>query len=101
MTPDQIELVKSVIAGVGEHPEFAACFYDRLFSVAPQTADMFSDMGSQQRKLTDELGSMVSLLSDIGSRCKSTEVPGFSWPATGDSWAAQFGVNWRLRVSPS
>lgn len=67
MTPEQIELVESVIGKVGQHPEFAASFYDRLFTVAPQTADMFSDMGAQQRKLTDELVAMVSLLRDLGS----------------------------------
>ena len=67
MTPEQIRQVESVIAQVGEHPEFAACFYDRLFAVAPQTADMFSDMGAQQRKLTDELSSMVAMLGDLGS----------------------------------
>ena len=67
MTPEQIRQVESVIAQVGEHPEFAACFYDRLFAVAPQTADMFSDMGAQQRKLTDELRAMVAMLNDIDS----------------------------------
>ena len=67
MTPEQIQRVEAVIAGIGQHPEFAASFYDRLFQVAPQTADMFSDMGAQQRKLTDELSAMVSMLNDIAS----------------------------------
>lgn len=67
MTPDQIRLVESVIAGVGEHPEFAARFYERLFDAAPATRGMFDDVASQQRKLTDELASMVAMLHDLAS----------------------------------
>ena len=67
MTPDQIELVASVIDSVAERPEFATRFYERLFEVAPQTADMFPDVVTQRQKLADELRVMVSLLSDLGS----------------------------------
>lgn len=67
MTPDQIALAQSVAVDAGQHPDFAACFYDRLFAEAPQTAAMFPDVGAQQQKLAEELGAMVSLLSDIPS----------------------------------
>ena len=67
MTPDQIALVSSVVAGVGEHPEFATRFYERLFAEAPQTESMFKDVPTQAQSLADELGALTSLLSDIGS----------------------------------
>lgn len=67
MTPEQIEQVEAVIAAVGEHPEFAARFYENLFAAAPQTQGMFSDVSSQQRKLTDELTAMVAMLNDLAS----------------------------------
>ena len=67
MTPDQIELVESVVTKVDAHPEFASRFYDRLFLQAPQTAGMFTDVEAQQPKLADELGAMVSLLNDVRS----------------------------------
>ena len=67
MTPDQIEQVEAVIAGVGRHPEFAARFYENLFAAAPQTEAMFSDVASQQQKLTEELAAMVSLLHDLAT----------------------------------
>lgn len=67
MTPEQIELVATVIDGVADRPEFATRFYERLFEAAPQTAAMFPDVVSQRQKLADELAVMVSLLSDLGS----------------------------------
>lgn len=65
MTPDEIDEVVAVIAAIGEHPEFGGRFYDRLFDAAPQVQPMFGDVGSQQRKLTDELAAMVDLLRDL------------------------------------
>lgn len=65
MTPEQIALVGDIVAAVGRHPEFGACFYRRLFSVAPQTEAMFGDVAAQQRKLVDELTTMVELLGDL------------------------------------
>lgn len=65
MTPEQIERVKRVIGLVGEHPEFAGRFYSRLFAEAPEASNMFGDLEAQQRKLTDELASMVDLLGDL------------------------------------
>lgn len=65
MTPDQIHQVEVVIARVGDHPEFAGRFYERLFAAAPQTEAMFPDVAGQQRKLTDELAAMVALLGDL------------------------------------
>lgn len=67
MTPEQIAQVEAVIAAVDRHPEFAARFYANLFAVAPQTEAMFSDVASQQRKLTDELAAMVAMLHDLAS----------------------------------
>jgi nitric oxide dioxygenase len=65
MTPEQIEQVEAVIADIGRHDEFAGRFYANLFAVAPQTEAMFPDVLAQQRKLTDELTSMVSMLRDL------------------------------------
>ena len=65
MTPDQIDQVQHVIGLIGEHPEFSERFYARLFEAAPETQPMFSDLASQQRKLTDELAAMVDLLRDL------------------------------------
>lgn len=67
MTPDQIVLVSSVVTRVGAHPEFAECFYERLFAEAPETASMFRDLRAQQQSLADELGALTSLLSDLSS----------------------------------
>lgn len=76
MTPEQLVLVETVIAQVGTHPEFAERFYVRLFTVAPQTAAMFGDLDAQQRKLTDELAAMVSMLRDIDSLDERARVLG-------------------------
>lgn len=65
MTPEQIRRVEQVIDRLGDHPEFAARFYERLFQAAPQTEAMFSDVSAQQQKLTDELAAMVSMLNDL------------------------------------
>lgn len=67
MTPDQIALVSSVVAGVGEHPEFARRFYERLFVEAPHAAGLFTDVRAQEQNLADELAALVSLLSDLDS----------------------------------
>jgi nitric oxide dioxygenase len=67
VTPEQIRQVEAVIARIGDHPEFADRFYVNLFAAAPQTEGMFSDVASQQRKLTDELAAMVALLNDLGT----------------------------------
>ena len=67
MTPDQIALVSSVVAKVGQHPEVAGRFYTRLFAEAPETAAMFSDLRAQEKSLADELGALTSLLSDLSS----------------------------------
>ena len=65
MTPEQIRQVEAVIASLGSHPEFGARFYERLFAAAPQTEAMFPDVTAQQRKITDELVMMVTLLNDL------------------------------------
>lgn len=67
MTPEQVELVRSTIAALGDHPEFADRFYVRLFEVAPATESMFGDLESQRQKLTDELVAMVDLIADLPS----------------------------------
>lgn len=65
MTPEQVALVRSTVAHLAAHPEFAPRFYARLFEVAPATAPMFDDVESQQRKLAGELVAMVDLLEDL------------------------------------
>lgn len=67
MTPDQIELVTSVVAGARAHPEFAPRFYERLSAVEPRAADVFIDLRRQEQDLADELGAMTFLLDDISS----------------------------------
>jgi hemoglobin-like flavoprotein len=65
MTPDQIELVTSVVVDVGTHPEFTPRFYERLSAVEPQAAHVLIDLRDDEHDLADELGAMTSLLSDI------------------------------------
>jgi nitric oxide dioxygenase len=65
VTPDQVALVRTTVDRLGDHPEFAPRFYERLFEVAPTTAPMFEDVASQQRKLAEELVAMVDLLGDL------------------------------------
>ncbi len=65
MTPDQIELVRGVVARVRDQPEFAAAFYRRLFAVAPEAAALFADLESQKLKITAELDGLVGLLDDL------------------------------------
>ena len=67
MTPEEIEVVRGVIAQLEDHPEFADRFYQRLFEVAPPTRAMFPDVAAQQQKLTAELTAMVSLLGNLGT----------------------------------
>ena len=67
MTPEQVQLVRSTIAALADHPEFADRFYIRLFEVAPATEAMFGDLEAQRQKLTDELAGMVDLLGDLSS----------------------------------
>ncbi|HMS88779.1 MAG TPA: globin domain-containing protein [Acidimicrobiales bacterium] len=67
MTPDQIELVRGVVARVRDQPEFAAAFYRRLFAVAPDAAALFADLESQQLKITAELDALIDLLGDLPS----------------------------------
>jgi hemoglobin-like flavoprotein len=67
VTPEQISQVRAVVRQLEDRPEFAARFYERLFDAAPQTRSMFSDVASQQRKLTDELSTMVAMLDDLAT----------------------------------
>lgn len=65
MTPEEIERVHGVIEQLGDHPEFAERFYQRLFEVAPPTQAMFPDVAAQRQKLTAELTAMVALLGNL------------------------------------
>lgn len=65
MTPDQIELVRGVVARVRVSPDFAVAFYRRLFLAAPEVAEMFGDLRSQQLKITAEMDALVGLLADL------------------------------------
>lgn len=67
MTPDQIELVTSVVAGARAHPEFAPRFYELLSALEPDVADVLIDLRRQDQDLAEDLGAMTCLLSDIAS----------------------------------
>lgn len=67
MSPDQIDLVTTVVAGVGEHPEFSARFHERLGDVEPDAAQVFIDLRARQHDLTDDLGAMAALLTDLAT----------------------------------
>lgn len=66
MTPEQVTIVKSTFSQVLPIKEQAGkLFYDRLFTIAPDTRSMFkADIDAQARKLMDILAMAVSSLGD-------------------------------------
>ena len=64
MTPQQAYLVRKSFALVEEHQNVAALvFYRRLFEIAPEVRPLFKDdIQEQAKKLTDMLGSLISML---------------------------------------
>lgn len=67
MTEEQIALVQQSFAGVVPiTDDAAAIFYDRLFTIAPQTRPLFrGDMRDQGRKLMGTLATVVNGLHTI------------------------------------
>jgi nitric oxide dioxygenase len=67
MTPEQLDLVGSTLADVESNSEaFSACFYERLFALAPETRSLFPDnIADQRRKLVGELSFLAEAVSDL------------------------------------
>ncbi|MBI4273405.1 MAG: hemin receptor [Rhizobiales bacterium] len=80
MTPEQISIIKLTFVRVLDiKQEAGRLFYDRLFTIAPDTRAMFgSDIDKQARKLMDTLALVISslrsesavatMLDDLGRR---------------------------------
>jgi nitric oxide dioxygenase len=69
MTPEQLELIGTTVADVQDHAQsFSACFYERLFDLAPDTRAMFpDDLAEHRRKLVEELSFLAEGVSDLPS----------------------------------
>jgi hemoglobin-like flavoprotein len=67
VTPEQLELVRATVGDVAARPEvFSTQFYDRLFSMAPETRDLFpDDLAEQRRKLAEEFTFLASAVDDL------------------------------------
>ena len=69
MTPQQVKSVQDSFAKVVPIADTAASiFYDRLFTIAPETRALFpADMTEQRRKLIATLAAVVSGLGNLDS----------------------------------
>jgi nitric oxide dioxygenase len=69
MTPEQIKLIRLTFVQVmNRKAEAGRMFYERLFSIAPDTQAMFStDIDAQAQKLMDTLALAISGLRDLPS----------------------------------
>jgi nitric oxide dioxygenase len=69
MTPEQIKLIRLTFVQVmNRKAEAGRMFYERLFSIAPDTRAMFStDIDAQAQKLMDTLALAISGLRDLPS----------------------------------
>jgi len=69
MTPEQIKLIRLTFVQVmNRKTEAGRMFYERLFSIAPDTQAMFStDIDAQAQKLMDTLALAISGLRDLPS----------------------------------
>jgi nitric oxide dioxygenase len=67
MTPEQLEIVGATLADVEAHSDaFSACFYERLFALAPETRALFpDDIAAQREKLVAELSFLAEAVSDL------------------------------------
>jgi nitric oxide dioxygenase len=67
MTPEQIAIVKANFAQVvGQKEAVGMLFYDRLFTIAPETKALFKgDLQAQSRKLMDTLALAIGMLRDM------------------------------------
>jgi hemoglobin-like flavoprotein len=69
MTPDQVQLIRLTFVQVmSRKQEAGRMFYERLFSIAPDTRPLFrSDIDTQSQKLMDTLALAISGLRDLPS----------------------------------
>jgi hemoglobin-like flavoprotein len=69
MTPEQVQIIKTTFAEVLRIKEkVGLLFYDRLFTIAPETKPLFKgDMAEQSRKLMDTLALAIGMLRDMPS----------------------------------
>ena len=69
MTPEQVQLIRLTFVQVmNRKMEVGRMFYDRLFSIAPDTRPMFrGDIDVQAQKLMDTLALAISGLRDLPS----------------------------------
>src|SRR5947208_2337671 len=66
MTPEQVQIIRLTFAQVMQQKmEVGRLFYDRLFTIAPDTRSMFKgDIEEQSRKLMDTLAVAIGTLRD-------------------------------------
>ena len=69
MTPEQEQIIKSTFTEVLKIKDKAGLlFYDRLFTIAPETKPLFKgDIKEQSRKLMDTLALAIGMLRDMPS----------------------------------
>jgi hemoglobin-like flavoprotein len=69
MAPEQVELIRLTFVQVmNRKNETGRMFYDRLFSIAPDTRPLFrSSIDAQAQKLMDTLALAISSLRDLPS----------------------------------
>ncbi|MEW6453656.1 MAG: globin domain-containing protein [Pseudomonadota bacterium] len=67
MTPEQVAIIKSNFAQVvGQKEAVGLMFYERLFTIAPETKSLFKgDLKAQSRKLMDTLALAIGMLRDM------------------------------------
>ena len=75
MTPEQVKIVKLTFAQVmGQKDQVAQMFYDRLFTIAPETRSLFKgNMEAQGRKLMDTLALAIGMLRDMPTLVSTLE----------------------------
>ena len=67
MTPEQVQIIKLTFAQVmGSKDKVGRLFYDRLFTIAPETRPLFKgDIDAQSRKLMETLALAIGMLRDM------------------------------------
>lgn len=69
MTPEHVQIIKLTFAqAMSNKDDVGRLFYDRLFTIAPETRPMFKgDIEAQSRKLMDTLALAIGMLRDMPS----------------------------------
>jgi hemoglobin-like flavoprotein len=67
MTPEQLDAVERTVRAIEADPDgFALRFYDELFSLAPDTRELFpDDMAEQRGKLVEEILFLAGAARDL------------------------------------